>query len=74
MNETRNSPSAVNTYAKSEIELLREVFDAAYGLCMGYDWNNGTAAKFHGYKRKLLKAVHAVRDVPDFDGKYRTAK
>jgi len=50
---------------------LRSVFEAAYGLCMGYDWNNGTAAKACGYKRKLLSSVNAIREVPDFEGKYR---
>lgn len=54
-----------------EIDRLRAVFEAAYGLCCGYDWNCGTAAIAAGYRRKLLSAVNAIKEVPDFDGKYR---
>lgn len=59
--------------ANRRIEQLETVFEAAYGLCMGYDWNNGTAAIRAGYKRKLLSAVNAIKPVPDFEGKYRSA-
>lgn len=55
---------------EADIDKLRSVFEAAYGLCHGYDWNNGTAAKACGYRRKLLSAVNAIRPVPDFEGKY----
>jgi|GEM_PF-4112096 len=48
---------------------LRELLEAAYGLCEGYDWNNGTHAKTHGYKRKVLEAVHALKPVADIEGK-----
>jgi hypothetical protein len=58
-------------YTAPEVEKLRAVFEAAYGLCMGYDWNNGTAAKAAGYRRKLLSAVNAIKAVPDFEDKYR---
>jgi hypothetical protein len=58
---------------RRELELLRSVFEAAFGLCMGYDWNKGTAAIDCGYRRKLLSAVNAIRAVPDFEDKYRMA-
>lgn len=62
---------------QEELELtirkLRAVYEAARGLCMGYDWNNGTAAKACGYRRKLLSAVNAIEPVPDFEGKYKSA-
>jgi hypothetical protein len=61
--------SAVPSY-----DQLHSVFEAAYGLCMGYDWNDGTAAKACGYKRKLLSAVNAVKEVPDFEGKYLASR
>lgn len=56
-----------------EIEQLRSVFEAARGLCMGYDWNNGTAASACGYRRQLLSAVNAISEVPDFENKYRSS-
>ena len=56
---------------EDNIRKLRAVFEAAYGLCHGYDWNNGTAAKDCGYRRKLLSAVNAIKPVPDFEHKYR---
>src|ERR1700721_1900337 len=34
---------------KAECERLRMVYEAARGLCFGYDWNHGTHAKDHGY-------------------------
>ena len=43
--------------------------DAAFGLCCGYDWNAGNMAVLHGYRRKLLVSVNAIRPVPDFEGK-----
>jgi len=52
-------------------EQLLSVMEAAYGLCHGYDWNCGTAAIAAGYRRKLLSAVNAIKEVPDFEGKYR---
>ncbi len=56
---------------ESENASLRAVFEAAYGLCMGYDWNNGTAAKARGYRLRLLSAVNAIKEVPDLEDKYR---
>jgi hypothetical protein len=59
--------------ARKALEQMQPVFEAAHGLCMGYDWNNGTHAKLHGYRHKLLSAVHSIKEVPDFDGKLRAA-
>lgn len=33
---------------------------AAQGLSHGEDWNNGTHAKTHGYRQKLLDALAAL--------------
>lgn len=59
--EHRSRNSAANT---SLILLLRNHADAilglvraAKGLSHGEDWNNGTHAKTHGYRRKLLEAL-----------------
>lgn len=40
---------------------LLEVAKAASGLAMGSDWNNGTHAKHHGYRDKLINAISALR-------------
>jgi hypothetical protein len=56
-------------HTRNENARLRELLEAAYGLCQGYDWNNGTHAKTHGYKRKVLEAVHALKPVVDIEGK-----
>jgi len=37
-----------------------DLIAAARGLCAGEDWNNGTHAKFHGYRQKLIDAVAAL--------------
>jgi hypothetical protein len=58
-----------NCTLRAEVERLRDLLEAAYGLCQGYDWNNGTHSKTHGYKRKVLEAVHALKPVPDIEGK-----
>lgn len=42
-------------------EALGSLFDAADGLSRGEDWNNGTHAKLHGYRKKLLAAIPAAR-------------
>jgi len=56
--ETRASPSqAVVRVPRKEFLLLMELYNAADGLCYGTDWNQGTAAKLHGYRRKLQLAV-----------------
>lgn len=54
---------------ETKIRKLRKVYEAARGLCMGYDWNKGTAALHHGYRRRLLDAVNAIEPVPDYEGK-----
>lgn len=43
---------------------LREVYEAARGLCFGTDWNNGTQAATHGYRARLINAVNAVEQLP----------
>jgi hypothetical protein len=49
-----------------EIKMLREalhpLYHAASGLSFGEDWNNGTHAKLHGYRQKLIDALPAARD------------
>ena len=42
-------------------EALEPLCQAAWGLSMGEDWNNGTHAKMHGYRNKLLAAIPAAR-------------
>lgn len=41
-------------------EALEPMAHAALGLSYGEDWNNGTAAKTHGYRKKLLAAIPAA--------------
>ncbi len=43
-----------------EIARLREIAEAARGLCFGADWNNGNHVKLHGYREKLIRAVAAM--------------
>lgn len=40
---------------------LIAVAKAANGLSFGSDWNNGTHAKYHGYRQKLIDALQALR-------------
>ena len=40
---------------------LKPLLDAATGLSFGEDWNNGTQAKLHGYRQKLIAAIPAAR-------------
>lgn len=51
--------------AAAEIERLREalrpLLSAAEGLSHGTDWNNGTHAKDHGYRQKLLDAIPTAK-------------
>lgn len=46
---------------QEEVEKLQarfaDLLGAAHGLSYGEDWNDGTAAKTHGYRAKLLRAV-----------------
>lgn len=46
---------------------LEKVYNAARGLCFGYDWNFGTHAGI--YRKRLLRAVNAVEKIPDFETK-----
>ncbi len=49
---------------KAKVSQLTAVYDAARHLCYGVDWNNGTMALTHGYRKKLVDAVHAVSALP----------
>lgn len=53
-----------------EDKLLR-VYKAARGLCHGYDWNKGTAARYH--RAELLSAVNDIEPVPDAVAKIEAA-
>lgn len=50
------------------IRKLRRVYEAARGLCHGYDWNDGSHAKHHGYRNELIKAVNDIDRLPDAAG------
>jgi len=54
--------------AAGTLEKLQAVYEAARGLCHGHDWNEGTQAKLHGYRNKLIKAVDAIEKLPDAAG------
>lgn len=41
--------------------MFEAVFEAAYGLSLGTDWNHGTQAEKYGYRRKLIGDVEMVR-------------
>jgi hypothetical protein len=43
------------------VEALMPLVDAAHGLSFGTDWNNGTQAKLHGHRQKLIDAVPRAR-------------
>lgn len=45
----------------AEFHALQRVVEAAHGLSFGKDWNNGNAAKRHGYRAKLLRALPKAR-------------
>lgn len=44
---------------------LEAVYAAARGLVFGTDWNQGTHARLHGYRNKLIDAVVAIE--PDLE-------
>lgn len=44
--------------AQQQLTALREVYRYAKGLCMGEDWNKGTAALY--YRKPLREAVEKV--------------
>ncbi len=43
-----------------ELAMLRNIAEAARGLCFGSDWNNGNQVRLHGYREKLIRAVTAM--------------
>lgn len=53
---------------ENTIRKLRKVYEAARGLCHGYDWNDGSHAKHHGYRNKLINAVNDIERLPDAAG------
>jgi hypothetical protein len=52
---------AAATRIAALLEALEGMTRAADGLSHGVDWNNGTHAKTHGYRQKLLDALPAAR-------------
>jgi hypothetical protein len=46
---------------REERERVKPLVEAARGLSFGTDWNNGTHAKLHGYRQKLLDALEAYQ-------------
>lgn len=44
-------------WKKVYFEKSKKLLEAAEGLSYGTDWNNGTHAKLHGYRQKLLDAL-----------------
>jgi hypothetical protein len=48
---------------EAENKRLMAVFEAAHGLCCGVDWNKGTHAILHGYRKKLIDAVRKFREI-----------
>lgn len=59
--------------AHAELALWQEqaerFYKAAKGLSFGTDWNNGTHAKLHGYRQKLLDVVAAYESFKQKAGK-----
>lgn len=45
----------------ARLEVSERVCEASDGLSHGVDWNQGTHAIIHGYRKKLLKALEAWR-------------
>ena len=54
-------PSDIAEWHFSKLQSLEQKYqrllEAVRGLSMGTDWNNGTHAITHGYRRMLVKAV-----------------
>lgn len=48
--------------ARAKLAQYERLYEAANGLSFGEDWNNGTQAKLHGYRQKLIDAVAAIRN------------
>lgn len=55
-----SSNDALAEEARRLREALEPLVNAARGLTYGEDWNNGIAAKKHGYRQRLLEAVPAA--------------
>ena len=49
--------------SQPDTEQLLRVYEAARGLCHGYDWNLGTHAVRHGYRNALVEAVDAIQPI-----------
>jgi hypothetical protein len=47
----------------SEISRMKPLVDAAIGLSLGDDWNNGTHAKIH--RPRLMSALRALMKTPN---------
>lgn len=41
----------------AELRALADLVEAGRGLALGVDWNNGTMAKEHGYRQRLIDAL-----------------
>lgn len=54
---------ALSTARTQERAKFEPLVEAATGLSHGVDWNNGTHAKLHGYRQKLLDALAALSGV-----------
>lgn len=49
-------------------EQMYNLIEAAHGLSFGQDWNNGTHAKIHKYRTKLLDTVAQIRMYDEIGG------
>ena len=59
--ELKAENEALSVKQTKLVEALKPLVDAAYGLSFGEDWNNGTEAKLHGNRRKLITAIPNAR-------------
>ena len=50
-------PNEATAHLIRVLPKLLDVAEAAKGLSTGQDWNNGTMAKTHGYRQRLLDAL-----------------
>lgn len=60
--------SALLQVQAAERKRFSGLCEAARGLSFGTDWNNGTHAKLHGYRDKLLKALNDLEIASDGAG------
>jgi hypothetical protein len=61
MAEIARLAASLATARADALEEVRPLIEAAHGLSFGVDWNHGTHAEFHGYRRKLLEALPRAR-------------